>query len=299
MKFSRLFHTLSWITRHPLNSGRKFQALSRWLRWQIGSRLVPGPVVIPFVDQTRYIAHPGMTGATGNHYAGLIEYEEMGFVLHFLRPDDHFVDVGANVGMFTILAAGAVGARVTAFEPAARTFQHLEENVRINRLENQVQLHRAGVGDAPGTLRLSSHLDQTNRMLAASEGNMPSEEVEVMTLDEGLSDPAHFLKVDVEGFEPAVFAGARQCLADPSLRGMIVELKGYGAQYGFDEQDLWRIIIDEGFVPVSYDPGSRTLQRLSTDHIPSHGNGLFVRDYEEASQRLRDAPRFDVAGRPL
>lgn len=47
-----------------------------------------------------------MTGATGNWYCGLQEYEDMSFVLHALRPGDLFVDVGANIGSYSILAAG-------------------------------------------------------------------------------------------------------------------------------------------------------------------------------------------------
>jgi hypothetical protein len=53
-------------------------------------------------------ATSGMTGATGNLYVGLHEFEEMAFLLHFLRPGDLFADVGANVGSYTILAAVAV-----------------------------------------------------------------------------------------------------------------------------------------------------------------------------------------------
>ena len=53
-----------------------------------------------------------MIGATGNLFCGLHEIEDMGFVLHFLRSDDIFLDVGVNVGTYTVLAAGVAGSSV-------------------------------------------------------------------------------------------------------------------------------------------------------------------------------------------
>src|SRR5262245_48181443 len=103
-----LQNSLNFVLRHPLSRGRKFANLKRLFAWQIGSRLVPGPVAINFVNATKLLVRPGMTGATGNIYVGLHEFPEMSFVLHFLRPSDLFVDIGANIGSYTVLAAGAV-----------------------------------------------------------------------------------------------------------------------------------------------------------------------------------------------
>jgi hypothetical protein len=65
-----LLNSLGFILRHPLNRRRPGAALVRWLRWQIGSRLLPGWVLLPFVNDLRLIVQPGMTGATGNVYCG-------------------------------------------------------------------------------------------------------------------------------------------------------------------------------------------------------------------------------------
>jgi hypothetical protein len=54
---------------------------------------------------------------TGNLYAGLHEFSEMGFLLHLLRQNDLFVDVGANLGSYTVLASAVCQARNIAFEP--------------------------------------------------------------------------------------------------------------------------------------------------------------------------------------
>lgn len=102
-----MLNTLKFIWSHPLNAYGRWAALGRFARWQAASRLLAGPIALPFVEETRLFASKGMTGATGNWYCGLHEYAEMAFVLHFLRDSDLFVDVGANVGSYTVLVGGA------------------------------------------------------------------------------------------------------------------------------------------------------------------------------------------------
>ena len=100
-----LARTLHYIVQHPLNRDDRLAAVGRFLRWQLSCRLLPGAVAVPFVNATRLLVTPGMTGATGNLYCGLHEYQDMAFVLHALRAGDRFIDIGANIGSYTVLAA--------------------------------------------------------------------------------------------------------------------------------------------------------------------------------------------------
>lgn len=76
--------TVNFLLNHPLSSKNKSAAFYRLLSWQIRSRLIGAPVAYDFVNQSRLLVYPGMTGATGNVYAGLHEFYDMGFVLHAL-----------------------------------------------------------------------------------------------------------------------------------------------------------------------------------------------------------------------
>ena len=75
-----LLKTLSFIWNHPMNKGARCAAVGRFLRWQLASRLMDGPIAFPFTNGTQLFARRGMTGATGNWYCGLAEYEEMSVV---------------------------------------------------------------------------------------------------------------------------------------------------------------------------------------------------------------------------
>jgi len=106
-----------------------------------------------------------MTGATGNIYTGLHEFEEMSFVLHFLRKDDVMFDIGANIGSYTILAGAVVGAECFAFEPIPDTFGHLIDNVNINGIYEKVKCYNIGIADKNGILKFTSNLDTCNHVV--------------------------------------------------------------------------------------------------------------------------------------
>jgi hypothetical protein len=82
----------AFLATHPLTKHRRLPAMARVLRWQVASR-IQDEVIVHWIGGTRLAARRGMTGLTGNIYAGLHEFADMAFVLHFLRPCDLFVDV--------------------------------------------------------------------------------------------------------------------------------------------------------------------------------------------------------------
>lgn len=289
--------TLGLIVQHPLNRPRRTRALVNYARWQIGSRLLPGTAAVPYVGPTRLLAKPGMTGVTGNVYCGLHEFEEMGFVLHALRPGDLFLDVGANVGSYTVLAAGACGAAVVAVEPIPTTFRHLTDNVRLNAIEPLVELCNVGLGDRPGELEFSADLDTVNHVLSGEErlrgGGVT---VPVATVDALLAGRSPTLvKIDVEGFETQVVAGAGTTLGSPGLLAVLMELNGSGTRYGFDEEALHRKVLAYGFEACAYAPLTRTLQPSARRGTVS-GNILYVRDLAGLRARVASAPSYAVHG---
>ncbi|MGH7907430.1 MAG: FkbM family methyltransferase, partial [Candidatus Binataceae bacterium] len=293
-----LFQSLIFITRHPLNRKRKAAALGGYIRWQIGSRLLPGAVAVPFVDSTRLLVTPGMTGATGNVYCGLHEFEEMAFVLHALRPGDFFADISANIGSYTVLASGAAGANSFAFEPSPLTFARLSDNIRLNKLEPRVIARNMAVGSGPGLLKFTTELDCVNHVLAHGESSNGAIEVLATALDEILrGQPLTLMKIDVEGYETQVIDGAVAALQSSSLLAVVIETNGSGSRYGYDESELHSRILAWNFRPVRYEPLRRELIPVGAKNCG--GNTLYVRDLERLRERVREAPRHRVHGRWL
>lgn len=262
----------------------------------MGSRLAPGPVIVDFVNSTKLVVGPGMTGATGNIYVGLQEFDDMAFVLHFLRPGDAVADVGANIGSYSVLSAAA-GAEVVAFEPFAGTFEILSLNLAVNSFENRVRARQAALGREPGLARFTTALGAMNHVATSDETGAITE-VPIMTLDGALDRLPTLIKIDVEGYETDVIAGGERTLAAPELQVVIMELNGSGDRYGYDEAPLHARMVEYGFRPYVYDGLSRRLTALGGIN-PGHGNTLYVRDPELTAERVRTAPTFTVLGKSI
>lgn len=293
---AKITGALRFVANHPLNRDRKWRAMLEFCTTQIALRLLPGDICMEFPNRTRVMLAPGMKGAWHFITPRLFDFEEMSFVMHYLRADDFFADVGANVGVYTVLAAGVAGARASAFEPSRDSHEMLLRNIRINALTDRVRAFEMAVGGKPGTMQLTVG-QGTENYISIQESESPSTSVKVTTLDyEFCNNPPNLLKIDVEGFECEVFAGAKKMLERPGLRAMIVERCGNGTRYGFDEDALHREIRQEGFLPCTYDPFTRLLRQAPDT---ADGNVIYVRDLSGANAILKSAPAFQFDGRSI
>ncbi|WP_419535976.1 FkbM family methyltransferase [Endozoicomonas sp.] len=285
---------LKFILDHPVNNGQKIKPIMRFLRWQIGSRLVPGAVVYEWISGVKFIVRNGETGLTGNIYTGLHEFEEMSFLLHVLKSEDLFIDVGSNVGSYTLLASGVAGANSVSFEPVPSTFKRLQQNIWINNLNNKVNLINKGVASVQGHIAFTCDNDTMNHALADNETNENSILVDVTSLDAVLADQSPFLmKIDVEGYETLVLDGACEILKKDSLQAVIMELNGSGTYYGFDESAIVRLMHGYGFDTYSYDPINRKLIHMANKNSES-GNTIFIRNKKMVEKRLQSANKIMV-----
>ncbi|NJO91938.1 MAG: FkbM family methyltransferase [Chloroflexia bacterium] len=257
----RLTRTINYILKHPLNKKHQLSALLRFVKWQFISRICPYPVIVPFAEKSKLILKKGLTGATGNHYCGLHEFEDMAFVLHFLKTDDTFVDVGANVGSYTLLGAVETGAKTISFEPVPATFNILQQNCAINNVTKKVKLYNLALGSKKGTVKFTRTLDTVNHIATSTEQD--TVEVPIDTADNALDNenPA-LVKIDVEGYETEVLAGMQRILDNAGLKAIILELNGSGTRYGYNEDLIHTNLLQQGFKPYSYNPFIRQLTEL-------------------------------------
>jgi FkbM family methyltransferase len=283
---------LKFITSHPLNRNHKAKAIIRFVKWQINTRLNPYPVIYPFTEKAKLIVRKGMTGATQNLYCGLHEYNDMAFLLHFLRNEDSFADIGANIGSYTVLAGGHVGAKTFSFEPVPSTFAHLMNNIAINRMEDKVTAFNVALGSRQGTITFTSTLDTTNHVATKTE--LDTIEVSIKTLDEIYTNNQipSLVKIDVEGFETEVLNGGGKILKNNELKAIIIELNGSGKRYGYDDNDIHETLSSLGFKPCSYNPKERLLTGIDT--FDTGGNTIYVRDLDFVQDRLASAPKVRI-----
>jgi FkbM family methyltransferase len=148
---------------------------------------------------------------------GMFDRRELALVREHLRGGD-FVDVGAHIGLYTLTAARAGARKVVAFEPNPSARAQLEENIRLNGVDNVIVSARAvGAGRARAVLHVPATPDPSFSSLAAGrfEEGAPVE-VDVTTLDSEVDElelAPTVVKVDVEGRELEVVDGMERTLA--------------------------------------------------------------------------------------
>ena len=153
-------------------------------------------------------------------------------------PGDVLVDVGANVGMYTIWAAKTRGARVYAFEPESQNYALLYRNIVLNDLAHLVTGYCAAVSDEErfSLLHLSHfHLGGSCHTFGAAQGidlqprrsrytqGCFSTSLDALVHRGVVPVPAH-IKIDVDGLEHKVIAGCRETLADRRVKSVLIEI---------------------------------------------------------------------------
>ncbi len=274
----KLLNTLLFIMNHPLNKKNKLGSLLCFLKWQLKSRLYKSEHIYRWVDKINFIVKRGEHAMTGNLYIGLMEYEDMSFVLHSLKETDNFYDIGANVGSYTLLASGVKRCKSFCFEPIQSTFERLIDNVNLNKIQHLVDARNIGIGDRNEILSFTNDLNTQNRVSKDSDIDN-TENVDVIRLDDNFKPSIPSIaKIDVEGFEDFVLKGGKNFFSSSNTIALIIEL---------NRSDTHKEILSFGFSPIRYAPFERRL--ISLESYNSSGNTIYVKDIEAIQKRCNEA----------
>ena len=207
---------VSFVWEHPSNAGHRPRALLRLAGYQFRARLLHRRTIARLGERSQIWVDLHRTGASKVMYANPPDLPEMQAWRQGLWNGGLFVDVGANVGKYTIWAAEC-GAEGMALEPAADTFGLLSENVALTGY--QVAAIQAAAGDRCSTTRFTGGRDTGNRL--DRDGPV---ETRLVTID-SLIGERHVvgMKVDFEGFEIDVLRGCTRAL--PEHRIGLIQLE--------------------------------------------------------------------------
>jgi FkbM family methyltransferase len=230
-------------------------------------------------------------------YLDEFETEELLFVTRFLRPSDTFVDIGANLGLFTIRAADVVGpsGRVHAFEPCAKTFDWLRENIALNHWIH-VHLHPVALSDNAGVAELITAREGKAAYNSLAKpyvgGELGSQRVDTTTWDSFAKDndlvgKVALMKIDVEGWESKVLAGAVDTLSRPDAPVLQVEFTEDAAKSaGSSTPALFQQIEGFGYRLYRWNPWESTLQQEAPGSTYPYINLFAIKDLDAVTARV-------------
>ncbi len=211
----------------------------------------------------------------------------------YLKPGDCYIDVGANIGSTVIAGAVEVGlrGRVLAVEPHPRIFRYMLKNIELNGLKNVTSMNIALAAE-PGSASFSDYKsDDLNHIESEGIGAL---DVKLSTLD-SLADAFHsidLLKIDVEGFEAQVLAGARETLS--KTNAIYIEIADrFLRNYGSSAREVLGTLQAAGFHILRW-TSETLLEEIFGDFLQFHEieDVLAVRSVDQARNRL--APAISV-----
>ena len=233
----------------------------------------------------------GMRGATGNIYTKLQDFNEMMFLLHFLDDSMYFIDVGSNIGSYSVLAAVETGSKVYSFEPSKKAFDYQKKNIDINGIQNKVKLFNCGLSSKEEVVSFTKELDTINRV-STEKTKVSTETLKFYSFDSIIEvDTNSLMKIDVEGYESEVLLGMKKALNSKFLKAIIIELNGLGEKYGFSDIEIHELLMKNNFLPYAYNPYDRNLSKAN---IGSSDNIIYIKDLKYVINKVRDKKKYTI-----
>ena len=230
-----------YIWAHPANRGKRVCAIGRVLLFFVRAGILDREVTAKIGNQSRIIATPRRFASVKVVCANPPDYLEMRTWHRYLKGRDFFVDVGANIGSYSIWAA-ELGAEVLALEPAEDTYAALEANVKMNGYP--IRTLRAAAGSICGEMRLTDGKDDKNRLVISGGVLVP-----MVTVDSIVPGRiVNGIKIDVEGYELEVLRGCEKSLSERRIE--LIQLEWNATSFtavGTDRGPVARLLRAYGY----------------------------------------------------
>ncbi len=261
-----------WLAAYP--------TLSPYPGWRLGSgegdahwllrvrrhiwKRMRRPCVIRWLSCLRIYVYPGNETSRAIFLTGCYEPNEFRWLETMLKPGMTFIDIGANMGLYTLFAAQKVGpcGIVVAIEPSNRDFARLEDHIRLNRLVNIRPLQVAVsdcAGEADLLLATEEHSGHNTLGNFGYDSVIPlgKQRVHTERLDDIVSrlglQQVDIIKIDVEGAEFLALQGAQETIKQ--FRPVVLTelsdrtLKHQGCHSG----QIWEFLTREGYRIYRFD----------------------------------------------
>jgi FkbM family methyltransferase len=276
----RLWHRLVWLFSHPAYKRHRLRTLWRCFKWEC-LKLRGKEVRVTLPWGVSMWCRPGKRYSSDGLIYVFNEYEDDAFfVQKFIKPGMTALDIGANVGFFTLMMARLAGdsGRVHAFEPSRTTLEKLRRNIEENAFQN-ITILEVALSDRVEERALHHDEDPSQNRFGQVVSPAGEEKVACRPLDAELGPGAtfDFVKIDVEGAELLVFRGAEKLLAANPHAPILCEFNDANARsLGFSIAELARFFLDRDYRLFHYDAKTSTLHLIDHPEI-FRGNAIAVR----------------------
>jgi FkbM family methyltransferase len=239
-RFERFKEQINLALEDPANAAEKNKTRARIVRFHLASALLDKPTAFPVGSHSRILVDLKFPSTLKALTSRTPDGANMLAWARILAPGDVFVDVGANAGLYSVMAAD-MGAKVVSVEPFPGSRKALVANQILNGFEFEI---------VPAALASDELIERTGRRMTLTDDKGPSNhllleesnkgvQVPVMTLDEVIDDKVDEdrvvtgLKLDVEGAELLVLEGGARAISSGRIKWIQLEYNNLARSLGF------------------------------------------------------------------
>jgi FkbM family methyltransferase len=229
IRMGSLGYVLGSIWREDSNRGQRIRRVLMFFGWQLWKRTFRTSLNARLFNGFRFRVRPDCDASPGAFYYAVPNSRHIALLRKYLHGGT-FVDVGANVGLVTLLVADRIGHAIL-FEPSPVASKAAEENLLINKLPYEV--FPVALSDKAGSVEFeNAGASSCNRTLEGIETSLPTIRVQRTTFDRFLQERSGPLptvdavKIDVEGHENAVLRGMKEFLRHQRPKIVMFEYLG-------------------------------------------------------------------------
>ncbi|NJO59338.1 MAG: FkbM family methyltransferase [Richelia sp. RM2_1_2] len=288
--------TIQYIWSHPNNKNKKIQSILKFIGWQFYKRLFKQHIDIQLIPEVKIRCYPDSYSASAALYCGLYDYDEMNFLLRYLRDSDSFLDIGANVEIYTLLAASKIkSGLIYSFEALPKNVVRLRENLELNRLQQVTPLSLA-ISDSTGSITLNLAEGDSMPFITpeATTTNLAQNSVSATRSPTAIQVPTDTLdnifkdnsianltlaKMDIEGAEILAFKGATSLLEQKRPHVWILEILDSVNHFGYQKHDILNLLQNYGYSLYSYKADNNQLKSITVEQKQGN-NVLAIADSE-------------------
>ena len=260
IQFHKMRIKESW--NHKGNLDKKLYSLFNGYKWLLQSKIFKKSKDITVFGNMKFRCFPGTAHAASFFFNGT-EFDNwniMHFITEVLRESDKFIDIGANVGLFTLLAASkiGVGGKIIAIEPISKNMEKLKENIELNNLKNVTCLQTClsdkieevlfEIKDV-GSYMTHTVAENTEKIKSSRLDNIIQNETEEFIIT----------KIDVEGMELLVLKGAEKSIRKNLLPIIIFEVNGLNKRFNITEEDIIKFMKEHDYILGYYNHDAKVL----------------------------------------
>lgn len=281
------------VMNHPNNKNARINTLGRLFLWKFNQLFLHKTVIVNLTPEMKCVCHPDSSFGSLIIYTKLPEYEEMNFIYSFFKKGDTFLDVGANIGAHTLMAASKIKTgKIFSFEPSLKALKYLKENIKINKLTKVVTIIDKVVSNKDGFEKFMFGKHSEIDRIEENEDKLHRiKTIPSITLDKFLNkykiNYVDLIKIDVEGAELKVLEGLKNYLSKGKVGLIIFEINSNSKNYGYTSKDIFKFLDQNNFIIYTL-KNNNMLNKLTAQEInsPHTFNAIAVYKSKTAQNRI-------------